>query len=1240
MKRINLFLIVLAFALTGANAQRINIPGLDLPQLVITEVRADNEQTNYLELTNMGDTALDLSDFRIYSGYHNSRIAELTDSLLVWHGKTNAAVQGALGRAYPMGMLEAGESFVISNAWDNDDINGRKIPDHNTAVAMLSNQVLHKDESSMTTGWIDRPEWQCYPFDSINPVRPHGTFNLVDRLWAPSNSTCFFLIEWKFTDSEGLRDSTFVDQFNFFKDDNGTTLKGYTIKSIAGVQDPYKAHVMVRKAFVDKGTMKWEQSRGTDASTSEWMVIPETSSKQFAFTTVGHHGIATLEVKAKDASVIQVDEANKTLSVPADIYRRDSLSYYFDLNPGMAWSYTLSNSYEDSAKFTVCTGDTITFYAVGDELESVDYHINVRPMEASVAKLYPTRKQLELWNETGDTLLDLYWSNNFVYGVTNGLPQDSITGVAYDTRIDSLEKYLLKPEGATLEFIYADGEERVDVMQGDIIRVTSEDKSTTKDYALAVNDYTASADATLSVVTWPDINPMMYPRWTMGDTLVEFSSSKSLYVIDLLPFEKAVPAFQFKTRNPRASISVQNAQNLIGTPEQRTTTVTVLAEDDSTSLTYTFQFRRVGGAVQPYTAEPFFSEFIWQASTRGWAIEVFNPGTTPVDMSQYAILKDETGQLTWQQIVSTIPAWTLGSGFPKVYENYYVPGYRWVADGSEDEWNAIPTEDNPYVGKGFLRPDGETNTICLGKDVWVCGTGNNVNKNHNKINAEADFTFYGHTPSYAWSDSTKLYLQANPAWNDAHSYNYLVKIKNDSILDGTKLTSDPADYELIDMFVTIGDSIAGKWHKDKSNNRYKEWFCRKKPSAYLPTTEPVGGWDETAESSDWIAYSSRHADFKEDLPAGYAITDHLGIHSTDPISFYFSTITSVAYKVDLGYEGDLKITGDVTSHTPTTISEFLTKPDPGQTFEFLRGTTPVGADEKLADGDKLVVTSKDQSNQTTYTFVHKPFSSNNSLAANAGSGLTVSGTVVSGVMPGTLVKDLLMKVSVDPTAVLAVQDASGAYQSLKVHNRDTMVYDLEVSTNVQLVVIAENGDEAVYTLDFGFTDSDVFLFSTVYPIDQEKKMFDIFPVGMNPVSIADFVYTNEGATYKILDKAGFERTIGYIKVDDVIEVTSKDGTKVVKYQFPDFYDPTLKLNNKKSSLSLELHPNPANELLFISCENEDVMSATIYTLSGQMVINERAFKESINVSSLQSGAYLIQVTKLNGEMETLKFMKR
>ncbi len=388
-----LFLMVFMAIQFNALAERINIPGVKIPGLIISEVRPDSEATAYVELTNVGTTPINLSKsadeyFVLHSVHYNTRIVAVSDSIISFN-RLNTAVNGTIGKVYLKGILQPGESFVVATAWDANDTRRTGIPRHNTAIAMIGKQFVHKNESTNTYGWINQPAWQCFGKDSVSASYESGIEELKGE---PSAG---YLIQWHFKKDSVAVDSTYIDQFNFFHfpELNGQ-LKGNQIFPIAGVDDAMTTSVMVRKANVAKGNLKWDQSRGTDATTSEWLVIPKNTSKKDAYTTVGNHGVYNLNYTVNKPSIVLLNETAKTISVPWELVRGDSLSHYFNLGKGMSWSYDYNDSFEDSSSYIAKTGDKFSLYAVGNTLKKIDFTLQVRVPKPYDAMVFPKRRLL------------------------------------------------------------------------------------------------------------------------------------------------------------------------------------------------------------------------------------------------------------------------------------------------------------------------------------------------------------------------------------------------------------------------------------------------------------------------------------------------------------------------------------------------------------------------------------------------------------------------------------------------------------------------------------------------------------------------------------------------------------------------------------------------------------------------------------------------------------------------------
>ena len=114
-----------------------------------------------------------------------------------------------------------------------------------------------------------------------------------------------------------------------------------------------------------------------------------------------------------------------------------------------------------------------------------------------------------------------------------------------------------------------------------------------------------SHNAYLSSITWPDI-PQQYRGiygWS-GDTIPGFIKTKFNYQLKVPYDVEGIPALVAKTEDANAYINVQHAKNLSGTIEDRTITIRVTAEDDSTMAVYTVELikEKAPENMQPYVA--------------------------------------------------------------------------------------------------------------------------------------------------------------------------------------------------------------------------------------------------------------------------------------------------------------------------------------------------------------------------------------------------------------------------------------------------------------------------------------------------------------------------------------------------------------------------------------------------------------------------------------------------------------
>lgn len=84
---------------------------------------------------------------------------------------------------------------------------------------------------------------------------------------------------------------------------------------------------------------------------------------------------------------------------------------------------------------------------------------------------------------------------------------------------------------------------------------------------------------------------------------------------------------------------------------------------------------------------------------------------------------------------------------------------------------------------------------------------------------------------------------------------------------------------------------------------------------------------------------------------------------------------------------------------------------------------------------------------------------------------------------------------------------------------------------------------------------------------------------------------------------------------------------------------TLGLENNIQPSKLAIYPNPVSDQLFISSEDQKVENVMIYSLSGAVVKNVSNEVESVDVSDLASGNYVVKVTTDKGTA-TKKIIKK
>jgi hypothetical protein len=1135
-----------------------------IPGLIISEVRLNTNDYTYIELANADDHDINLKGFKIATSYYYNLLPD-------W---------GPTGYAYlPDKVLQPGETFVVAQVADLGDQN------YNEGLYLGENHGWMKRTMPEILENVDLPVFwsESSPHDSRDSISGYPLIITTGRPFlALHDGGKNVILEYKKGD-----DSVFVDLV--FATATGdistfTSIDGYNnepLASVAGVPRVMGAvygggsgqwpgareYTIIRKTNVTHGNVIWDDSRGTDPDNSEWIVVPGARNDREGmwewskyFTTLGRHGNGTIDATTVTSDDITIDWANHKMSVPWGI-RRFNLMDHITVGDNITWDFIQNGNSADSAHIYVCTGDKLVMYATGESRQEVDFDMElVAADDQTKALILP--------------LLTPVWSNgnkswSRTYDITYDLPgMDTIFGMDFGLRVDSLIKYIEIAEGATSKLICVDGQPtRADLKRGDLLRVTN--GAVTKDYYLAVSATPIlHFDPYLEFIKWPDVPDALRfsTEWKNNDIIPNFVNVVPDYIIDLPSGTTDVPALTAIPEDVNVTVTIVPAKSLNGLPSERTTKITVVAEDGSISRIYTVRFDVTTSAsnIQPYAADPIFVRFVPNFGINDGLLAIGNPGTTNIDLSNYVVCCAIGGTSPDQVLARALSAY----GFRYFA---YVPGYDYA---TEAEWNANPGIVHPDYQVNPILPPGKCFVMADRVDGWWYnfylsgGTRSDM-----MMNPYIDVSFVNINQKNAIEADPEFFMAENMTmiragwdWYGAvakannKEFQQLYKIVGDSVRDGLKpVGSDLADYQLIDMMGTydntLWEPITGKGPgtpvpgEEWFNWSYLPWSIERKPEIYKGNPLPGGSWG-TEETSEWTMINEIDIYGNEQVIgfwwAAWQIALGIDRHIFTPVTVNSSTVLSNVYKVSGGYTTHQTINGVITNTTVTDFLANIIKKDPDQTLEVLHKAV----DAAVVSDDTLQVTSKDGNNVTRYllTVSDVGLSDDALLVAKAGSGLTVEvssnvGTV-SGIKFGTTLENLLLNLIKPSNSTLRVIDGSGNLVPMKYTTAENNYMKVNVNDHIRLEVISENSENTItYDLAIAeFTDDAAFLYSNVFDVDQEMNLVSLIPTGIKVQTLFSNLMTNEGATVTLLDKVGGERTAGAVVLDDVIRVTSPDGT--------------------------------------------------------------------------------------------------
>lgn len=1120
--KLKLLLFILLLSGGVLNAQNDTIQGL-----LITEAFLGNQPDAYFEISNLGSSAVNLGVIE-WAEMRPWGTAPLGG--LQWQPEPTRRFM------LPDFILEPGKSFVLATVRDwgpakfAEGLDG--YPEKDTKDEMWTIADMHIHTQEKNTG----------PGDSI--FQPgNEMFNDI-----AGGRSCMFIRQ-----HINETDSVVLDQVNGWFDGDGSTgtvgLNHNAAYDIAGVTDASSDAWLIRKFKVKQGNLDFASAAGIGADDSEWIVVIKQGSEwRDVLWTVGNHGDYVLDENTLVSSVADVDFTGKTITVPWGTRRGDGIMHLMEKKPGLAWVYHVAPVFEDSLTFAAQTGDQLELIVCGNEgyIGLFDIIVAEPTADANIVVPVSNRDDVGWWRDDNEEGM-LGWPRvtqrqsgmDSIWGARGGIP--------YATRVDTLLERLDKPSNATWEIAWVDGVERVDLKDGDKLKVKAANGSI-KEYYIAVLPIRPSHISDLAAITWPDI-PDFYKGifgW-VGDTIPNFGQQVYNYRVQVPLDAEGIPGLLAKTIDENAKVQVNRAANLTGTVSDRTITFTVQAEDDTTFSTYNVELVKEKNPIniQPFHAKPFLAEYIfWDLWSNSYA-EICNPGNQPLDLSDYMFAS------MWTEDPATAVTWNSGVDDWNNRYGKYIPGYKFVSEG---QWAATP---------GLVEQDLAVNPIVQPGDVFCVGSIYTDSWTHEPNRAprvwapevQLDVQFHhDYTGSYGYyTNPWNEPVGSDPVRNWSSSHWYMWEILNDSIKLGLKAPNDPNDFELIEYW---GMPDGSNWNIGGQNANMRTSWVRK-PHIWQGNPNVAESYGTNLEDSEWLRTVPEDYDA---LGFGWPIsmlnvTNDLGKHFMNTVTHYMSTVSSVVYKVSPGFGAEEEIRGMTPGTTAADFLANLIKADERQTLTVTSDGEELAMDALLSMDDVLTVLSADSTNTTVYMLevAEGGLSANAILtssrydieiisqpksAGNEDAGVAT----IKGFEYGTSLKTIVANITAPAGATVDMVDGDGAYVPLKRMNFDTTFVNITVNSNIYFDVTAENGvTNIVYQLVPDVSQNAAFITSDVYSVIQKDVLIQLVPRGTNVQSFLSNLVASAGATIKLVDKIGIERVDGEVADDDKVIVTSPNG---------------------------------------------------------------------------------------------------
>ncbi len=302
--------------------------------------------------------------------------------------------------------------------------------------------------------------------------------------------------------------------------------------------------------------------------------------------------------------------------------------------------------------------------------------------------------------------------------------------------------------------------------------------------------------------------------------------------------------------------------------------------------------------------------------------------------------------------------------------------------------------------------------------------------------------------------------------------------------------------------------------------------------------------------------------------------------------------------------------------------------------------------DPVAGGDVLVVVSADGVNTSKYTLVNTPLDTD-AVLTTEDTELTISHSgevgTITGVVYGSLLKDLVAAVNVPALAVMNVINADGELVPMQMMNYDSVKVETIVGDGIYFEVVAQDLVTIItYKLEAAALSSDAFVISSLYEVSEEDVEISGLADGTTTGLLFNNIEVVKGADAKVLSKLGHVRMDGYVSYDDVLKVVSEDGTNTKVYFLTFLNELNPDANNAPEielAFSDTTFADPGTIMLMATATDDGLPPpANLTSLwevssgSAANVVIENADQLSSNVTFNEKGRYTLTLSVSDGAL--------